>query len=310
MPSLQGNEAFSSARRAATRAELLSRLAGRDNSLLAFEQIRAELRRQNAFYQGVQQVPLSQIAGSVGRYHEFNRHFMPLNDSLRDRWIKIRDLANESGWPPVELYQVGEIYFVRDGNHRVSVARQMALDSIEAHVWRYPVEADIRPDEPVDDILLKLEEKRFMAETGLEKLIPDHDIRLTLPGRHRELQAQIADLQRKLSEIDGEPLSNEEAVRAWYEISYLPVAQIISESSLPAVFPGRTTADLVTWLSLHRERLADYYGRPERLADLAAELARRHDAGTLGRVGRSVRRLLGQDVRASLTLPPAVEEEE
>ena len=80
-------------------------------------------------------VPLDSIVGSVGRYEDFTRDFLPRRDSDKERWARVEFLANEStGLPPVELFQIGDAYFVNDGNHRVSVARQSGHTHIEAYV--------------------------------------------------------------------------------------------------------------------------------------------------------------------------------
>lgn len=127
---------FEKSRRQAAVNQLAARLMGRDTRLLPFEAVRQELRHQNPMYSGVREIPVSAIVGSVGRYREFNRQFLPLSDSLKERWINLIDLANTSGWPPIEVYQVGNVYFVRDGNHRTSVARQSTFTPGETPLGR------------------------------------------------------------------------------------------------------------------------------------------------------------------------------
>lgn len=297
---------FSQARRQALRETLSSRLTGRDPHLLPFEAIRAQLKQKNPLYQGIQQVPLSQIAGSVGRYGEFTRHFLPLHNSFRDRWVRVEALAHSrEGWPPVELYRIGDVYFVKDGNHRVAIARQLRVDSIEAAVWTFPVEVELGPQDRLDDVLIRFGERSFMEQTHLDEMVPDHGIRFTTPGRYLELLAQIEELQKKLELIDEAPISYEEAVLAWYELVYLPTVQIINEASLLQEFPGRTEADLFVWLSLMREQLAEVYGSDCHLEDFARALAADYGAGRLGRLRRQVGRLLGHDAPAPLEEPPS-----
>lgn len=297
---------FSQARRQALRETLSSRLTGRDPHLLPFEAIRAQLKQKNPLYQGIQQVPLPQIAGSVGRYGEFTRHFLPLHNSFRDRWVRVEALAHSrEGWPPVELYRIGDVYFVKDGNHRVAIARQLRVDSIEAAVWTFPVEVELGPQDRLDDVLIRFGERSFMEQTHLDEMVPDHGIRFTTPGRYLELLAQIEELQKKLELIDEAPISYEEAVLAWYELVYLPTVQIINEASLLQEFPGRTEADLFVWLSLMREQLAEVYGSDCHLEDFARALAADYGAGRLGRLRRQVGRLLGHDAPAPLEEPPS-----
>lgn len=293
---------FEQARRQAARAQVAARLTGEDINLLPFEAIRAMLQQQNPYYRGVVEVPLDAIVGSVGRFKAFTRKFLPLTDSLAERWVGVDNLASKTGWPPIDLYQVGNIYFVKDGNHRVSVARQMKLPTIEAHVLAYPGDLSIEPGESLDQIFIQLGEQNFIAKTGLTDRFPDHNIRFTSPGRYTELTAQIHNLQQILEQIDGEPMDWETAVDAWYEMVYLPTVQIIQDSTLLADFPGRTEADLFVWLSQHRERLHERYGTHDNLADLAQFLAGEYRETGLPRLTRQVRRMLGVE-----TLPPLQE---
>jgi hypothetical protein len=293
---------FERARQQARREQLTARLIGRDNRLLPFSAVRSELIQQNPFYRGVQQIPVDSIIGSVGRYTAFTRHFLPLTDSLRERWINVDALATTTGWPPIELYQVGNAYFVKDGNHRVSVARQIEAPTIEAHVWEYPADLEIELEEDLDTLFIQFGQRNFMKATGLDGKFPDHDIRFTSPGRYTELLAQIEDLRQILTHIDGKEIPYEEAVDAWYEMIYLPTVQIIHDSTLLTDFPGRTEADLFVWLSKHRDGLEEEYGQYESLAELAQLLADKYREGSVHKLTRQVRRLLGSD-----ELPPLAE---
>lgn len=299
----QAWQRFDRARRQAVLHEAAARLTGRDTRLLPFDAIRSELRWQNPLYQGVQEIPLTAVVGSVGRYREFNRQFLPLSDSLRERWSQVDALAVTAGWPPIEVYQVGNVYFVRDGNHRVSVARHLQIPPIEAHVWKYPEEIEINPDDDLDRIFIQLGERNFMQKTGLDVLIPDHTICFTSPGRYTELLMQIQDLRQTLALIDGEEMAYPEAVLAWYEMVYLPTVQIIHDSNLLADFPGRTEADLFVWLSKYRGGLGDEFAAYENLADLAQVLAERYREGGFSRLTRQMRRLFGRSELPPLFFP-------
>ena len=311
-PRLSAQGEFDRARRQAEIDRLGAWLRGRDDRLLPFETIRRNLRQQSPLYRGIHQVQLPEIVGSVGRYDEMTRHFLPLNDSLKNRWVKMVELAQTEGWPPIELYKVGNAYFVRDGNHRVSAARQLKFPSIEAHVWEYPDDIVIDPRATLDEVLNRFRERVFLEKTGLNQRYPDYDIRFTAGGRYPELQAQIEDLRQKLELIDEREISFEEAADAWYELVYLPSVQIIRASELLAAFPGRTEADLFAWMSLHRDRLREAYGDFDDLPALARSLMETYREKPIARMSRQVRRLLGSEELpplAGLDAPPADEEE-
>lgn len=296
---LKAQTEFERARRTAELDRLTAWLRGRDARLLPFDTIRRNLRQQSPFYRGIQEVPLDLIVGSVGRYAEMNREFLPLNDNLKDRWVKMAELAHTEGWPPIELYKVSNAYFVRDGNHRVSAARRLKFPTIEAHVWEYPEDIEIGPKDSLDEVLDRFRERVFLEKTELKLQFPDYDIRFTAVGRYPELQAQIEELRQKLALIDEREASFPEAAGAWYELIYLPSVQIIRESGLLEAFPGRTEADLFAWMSLHRDRLREQYGDFRNLADLAHSLMATYREKPAARMSRQVRRLLG-----SGELPP------
>jgi hypothetical protein len=128
---------FHRARRKASLRRLRNRL-GRDSAhehLLSFEEAKDALTRWTQAYQGMRIVEVNKITGSVGRWRDFDGSFLPLKVSMGERWGRI-DRAYHRGneLPAVSLYKIGEAYFVRDGNHRVSVARYHGVVAIDAEV--------------------------------------------------------------------------------------------------------------------------------------------------------------------------------
>ena len=125
---------FRDARRKALLTELLDMLRRQPNDLLSLDDVRARLNVRGQRWLGHQIVPVDHIIGSEGRYTDFDRQFLPRSDKLKDRWSRIDSAMIESiTLPPVDLYKIGDAYFVRDGNHRVSVARQqvgIGLDGV------------------------------------------------------------------------------------------------------------------------------------------------------------------------------------
>lgn len=292
-------KSFQRARQQAKRASVTAKLTGRDDRQLPFEVVRDELRLDNPLYKGVQQIPLNGIVGSIGRYEDFTRTFLPLKDMIKERWVGVEVLATQRGWPPIDVFQVGTIYFIKDGNHRTAVARQMGNNTIEAHVWAYPDDIKIDPAADLDDILIKIGEEAFMRRTHLDEFVPDHGILFTSPGRYPELDTQIEDWRRTMARIDGREIPFEDAVTLWYDMKYLPVIQIIRESDLLGTFDGRTESDLFVWLSMHRDKLAKRYGDYRNLADLANILVEQHSESPVHRATRQLRNLIGGD-----ELPP------
>jgi hypothetical protein len=108
------------------------------NRLLSFDEVKRELVADNRLYRGMKVVEVDGIVGSVGRWRDFDRSFLPARASMGERWKRI-DRAFQRGedLPPVELYKIGDAYFVVDGHHRVSVARYHEVPTVEAAVAEF-----------------------------------------------------------------------------------------------------------------------------------------------------------------------------
>ncbi|MEE8390078.1 MAG: acetylxylan esterase [Anaerolineae bacterium] len=264
------------ARRSAFVQDVIAAFTRRPADLLPFEEVRQKLHLSNVRYLGLQDVPLDHIAGSVGRYQDFTRAFFPRQDGIRDRWQRIVQLTTTGGGlPPVELYKVGRVYFVRDGNHRVSVARQHDAPSIEAYVWEYETRVPLEPDTDVDDLLCKAAHATFLEHTNIDRLCPDVHIELTQPDGYEDLLYEIETFQQALSQIDERKVPFDEAVALWCEMQYEPIVEIIRQRDILREFPGRTEADLYLWLRRSQEELEVRYGHQVLMEEAADDLARR-----------------------------------
>jgi hypothetical protein len=249
------------ARRAAFLRDIVATLRQHPESLLSFDEISDKLNLANTHYlDDLQEIPLDHIVGSVGRYADFTRAFLPRQDHLQERWQKIEKLLDSGrSLPPIELYQVGEAYFVRDGNHRVSVARQRGFAHIQARVWKCDTSIPLQPDSDVDELLCQAAHKAFLERTHLDQLCPELNITFTQPGGYEELIHEIETYQQILSQIDQRDIPLDEAVVLWSELRYIPVVQIIRERRALEEFPSRTEADLYLWLGRNRQALAARY---------------------------------------------------
>jgi nucleotide-binding universal stress UspA family protein len=249
---------FRRARQQAALQEMIAHLTGKSTKLLSYDEVAEKLKLSGRSERGIQQIPLEAIVGSVGRYTDFTRTFLPLQDKDRQRWARVKAVAtnpSEAGIPPIEVYKVGEVYFVLDGNHRVSIARQQGMAYIDALVIEVKTSVPLTPDVQPDDLILKAEYAEFLEQTCIADLIPGVDLSVTAPGQYRKLKEHI-DMHRTYHgpDLQGE-LSQDEAVVSWYEHVYMPIASVIRERGLLRWFPHRTEADLYLWVSEHRDEL-------------------------------------------------------
>ncbi len=254
---------FEQARFKAFLSRLASFFSGRPLRLLSYEEVREKLHLGGPIYRGVQDVPLEKIVGSLNRYHQFDRAFLPLDDSLAERWQRIAHaFYKEVSLPPVVLYKVGEVYFVVDGHHRVSVARQQGQKFIQAEVRECQTRVNITPEIKPEDLEILHEKVHFLERTNLDRLRPEARIKLTIPDGFSRMLEHIA-VHRYFMGIDlGREVSEEEAVTHWYDTVYLPVVEIIRESGILEEFPGRTEGDLYLWVMDHQRFLVEAFGKP------------------------------------------------
>jgi len=164
-------------------------------------------------YRGVETVRVDDIVGSLNRYRDFDRAFLPVKDGIASRWQNI-DLAfyRNIGLPPVMLYKVGQIYFVVDGHQRVSVAREQGQEYIDAEVRECTTKVNITPDLKAEDLVILGEKVDFLERTRLDQLRPRSGVRLTIIGGFDRMAEHIA-VHRYFMGIDlKRDISDDEAV--------------------------------------------------------------------------------------------------
>jgi nucleotide-binding universal stress UspA family protein len=262
---------FHRARNRADLKELLARLRGESNTLFSYDEVRQKLHLQGGMERGVRDIPLDAIVGSVGRYTDFTRDFLPRQRVQPERWARVHHAASGSmGLPPIQVYQIGEIYFVQDGNHRVSVAREMGAKFIMAYVTEVQSNVPLSPDIQPDDLILKAEYSQFLTQTQINQLRPAADLSVSIPGQYQTLLEHI-EIHRYFMGIDLQrPILYEEAVAHWYDAVYLPVIEIMRDRGIMRQFLNRTETDLYLWIAEHRTQLENELGFPVR-AEVAAD---------------------------------------
>lgn len=227
--------------------------------LIPFEQVKTQLHLVQKQNRGLQEIEVDHIRGSVGRYRDFTSAFLPREDHMRQRWERVSKFGAEQGIPPIEVYKVGEAYFVVDGNHRVSTARQEGMTSIPAYVTEYKTSVGLSGEADVAELMTKAEYVAFLKKTKLDELRPGKEILFSTPGRYEELEYLITKFRDALQSSQGEPVSDKEALLEWFDLIYVPATKSISESGALERFPGRTEADLFIWMWQHQDHLLEHY---------------------------------------------------
>src|SRR5207237_1371532 len=240
------------ARRRAFMRGVLSWFRRADNALLAFDEVRRGMHAQAQRDGGLREVEIDQIVGSVGRYRDFDRAVLPRQGQTHDRWESVdRAYLDHTELPPVDLYKIGETYFVKDGNHRVSVARERGQAFIDAHVIEVTAPAPVRSLEDLLDFIRDQDALSFYETTRISELRPDARIELTLPGQYEKLLEHISTHRWYLGIEKKREIAYDEAVASWYERVYLPTVEAIRHADALRDFPHRTEADLYLWITEH-----------------------------------------------------------
>jgi hypothetical protein len=254
-PTSDAQNDFSRARRHQAVARLAQRLRREPsdvNMILPFDEVVEALGRTGERSLGLQSIPLDSIVGSVGRTREFDRSFRPTSNRTRPRWERIANAQRRGqDMPPISVYRVGDLHFVRDGHHRVSVARAQGRDDIDAYVTevstRIGADRAIRPA----DLPLKSHVRVFLERVPLA---PEQakEVRLSDPWAYGALAEGVEAWGFRRMQGCGEHLSREEVAQRWLEEEFRPVVRMLREADLVG---ASTDADAYMRVSNERYRL-------------------------------------------------------
>ena len=287
------DEDFSRAIQKAFWDELKGFINRKSPRLLPFDEVKDKLEIWFVRDLGIKTVSIDGIMGSEGRYRSFNRYFLPLQEDLRDRWKNIAQAHySRQNLPPVELYKVQDAYFVKDGHHRISVARAKGVRNIGAHVYEY--ECDVPLDRETDLEKLAIQETyhQFLKDTQLNKNRPRPGLQLTLLGGYPILMEHIQAHKYYLENKKGEDVSMSEAACSWYDNVYIPLATVIRKNRIMKYFPHRTETDFYLWVIKNRGKLSDQYALNEEPDSMVEAYARKY-GGLFRKIIGAFRRFLG-----------------
>jgi hypothetical protein len=234
LPSADAEFDFSRARRRRALAQLSARLRRADdvNHILPFEEVVRALGRTGERRLGVQVIPLDSIVGTVDRSREFDRAFRPTSPRVRERWQRI-NLAQRKGqeMPPIDVYRIGDLHFVKDGHHRVSVARALGHRDISAYVTEVLTEVGADREIRVRDLPLKGHQRLFYERVPLA---PEQRERIDLSDewRYAALAEAVEAWGFRVSQARRESLSRREVAEEWFRDEYEPVVEMLREAQL------------------------------------------------------------------------------
>lgn len=275
LPQTDAQFDFGRARRKRAVSRLATRLRGHPsdvNVILPFEEVVAALGRKGERSLGLQSIRLDSIVGTVDRGREFDRSFRPTSGRVRTRWERIATAQRRGeSMPPIDVYRIGDLHFVKDGHHRVSVARALGHDSIDAYVTEVRTEVGPREAIRLRDLPLKSHERLFFERVPLR---PEARRRIHLSDewRYAGLAEGVEAWGFRLLQGRGELLSREEVAETWFREEYEPVVEMLREADL--IGKGTETEAYLRVSALRYLMLRTHEWDDEVIERLRGELAR------------------------------------
>lgn len=270
----QTDEDFYKARNKALVNRIQHFLNPEEASLISFSDVKKLLKPNNEIYKGMQAVPLNLIIGSEGRYKDFDNQFFPKSAHLKSRWESIdRAHLQNITLPAVTLYELGGLYFARDGNHRISVAKARGIEFIDAEVVSLKSEIKLKPGSSIKSILnqiISYEKRIFYSETGFGDVTDYWCLDFTTPGQYDVIYNHILTHKYYINLNQETEISLPDAIQSWFTKVYLPVAQVINDMHIMRKFKKRTVSDLYVWMIKYWDDLKKKFGQDYPL-DLVAE---------------------------------------
>jgi hypothetical protein len=261
METIRAREDFDAARFKAFRKAVTAALTRRAGRLLSLDEVLEAAGAEGRSFGGIQEIPLDRVIGTSAyeaKGGDFGPDFLPMSARLRDRWTRIyREMVEGDELPPIDVYKVGDWYFVIDGHHRVSVARSLGRATINARVVEVRTRAPLGPHVDAAALLRAAEYANFLEATQLHRVRPEARLECSRLGRYDELLKHILGHQYFLGLEQGRTVPLPEAAASWYDTVYKPIADLIRTHGILEQLPGWTEADLVVeitrrWLELSK----------------------------------------------------------
>jgi hypothetical protein len=241
------------------RRQVLARLAqrlGREpddvNLILPFDEVVAALGRRGERFLGLQTIRVSTIVGTVDSRRDFDRFFRPTSSRVRQRWERLA-LAQMRGEaiPPIDVYRIGELHFVRDGHHRVSIAIAQGRSTIDAYVTEVLTVLPARGIRRRGDLITKDYERLFQARVPLSP-VQLAKISVRDPWSYAELGEAVEAWGFRCMQSAGKFMNREQVAQAWFEQEYVPVVRMLRDADL---LGERTETEAYLTVAAERYRL-------------------------------------------------------
>lgn len=304
--SSETNEDFAKARNKALFNEVQHFLNPEEATLISFSDIKKMLKPQNETYLGMQTVPVARIVGSEARYQDFDNRFFPKKLHLKTRWEHI-DMAHikDINLPPITLYELGGVYFVRDGNHRVSVAKAKGVEFIDAEVVSLQSEIKLNPKDSLQKMtrqVINYEKRVFYSETGFGDITDFWGLDFSVPGQYDVIYNHILTHKYYINMNKTGEIPMDKAILSWFTTVYLPVIKVIDRHNVMRYFKGRTKSDMYVYIIKYWDEIKTKFGNGYSLDDVATSFKVKFGTPLRKRILNMIQKLmLKKEIKNSLT---------
>lgn len=307
----QSEDDFNKAHTKAFINEIQHLLSPEEASLISLNDVKQMIKASAETYIGMKVIPIDKIVGSEGRYNDFDNRFFPKSSHLKNRWQHVDEAAiQDITLPPIKVYEIAGLYFVRDGNHRVSVAKARGTEFIDAEVVSLQSEIKLRKADSLKEIqkqIINYEKRVFYSETNFGDITDYWCLDFSRAGRYDVIYNHILTHKYYMNQNRTTEVSMEEAIKSWFYNVYFPLVSIIREKFILRDFPGRTLGDLYVWTVRYWDDLKQKFGDSVPMAQAVTGFKKQYKIPFTKRILNKIKGIILR--KAISNLNPELEEE-
>lgn len=287
---------FARARNKALFNEIQHLLTPEEAAMISLKAVRKVIKTQSETYIGMKVIPINKIVGSEGRYRDFDNQFFPKRSIIKERWEHVDEaVIKDIVLPPIKVYELGGLYFVRDGNHRVSVAKSKGVEFIDAEVVSLQTEIKLSPARTLNGMMKQIisyEKRNFYFETNFGDITDYWVLDFSTAGQYDVIYNHILTHKYFINQNQTEEIPMEDAILSWFNNVYLPVVTTIQKYKIMKYFRKNTVSDLYVWIITFYDELKKKFGDGLPLDQIVNDITREKKFSLLSRVRNFIKKYI------------------
>lgn len=287
---------FARARNKALFNEIQHLLTPEEAAMISLKAVRKVIKTQSETYIGMKVIPINKIVGSEGRYRDFDNQFFPKRSIIKERWEHVDEaVIKDIVLPPIKVYELGGLYFVRDGNHRVSVAKSKGVEFIDAEVVSLQTEIKLSPARTLNGMMKQIisyEKRNFYFETNFGDITDYWVLDFSTAGQYDVIYNHILTHKYFINQNQTEEIPMEDAILSWFNNVYLPVVTTIQKYKIMKYFRKNTVSDLYVWIITFYDELKKKFGDGLPLDQIVYDIKREKKFSLLSRLRNFIKKYI------------------